>query len=269
MNHPVTQPPVTLLQITDSHFGEEPGSALLGLDTDSSFLQVANLAVEQRGVADWLLATGDISNDGSVASYQRFHQLCQPVAQQARWLPGNHDELSAMALAIADGDELQKLIDLEHWQLILLNSAVPEKVGGAFSEEELDFLQQSLEQSQNKNVLICLHHHPIESGCAWLDQQRVENADAFFAILDRFEHVRAVLWGHIHQEVDTERNGVKLLATPSSCVQFATNSDDFLLDRQAPGYRWLELYADGRLETGVSRLSSVSEDVNYNSAEGY
>jgi Icc protein len=31
--------------------------------------------------------------------------------------------------------------------------------------------------------------------------------------------------------------------------------DAFGLDHQPPGYRWVELYADGRMETGVKRTA--------------
>ena len=269
MDDPNCHTPVQVVQITDPHLGEAPGSPLLGLNTDDSFLQVSALASEQRKSVDWLLATGDISNDGSVASYQRFRQLSSNLAKQVRWLPGNHDDLLAMAEATEDGNELDKVIKLDHWHIVMLNSAVPGQVGGALAESELLFLRAALEQAKGKHVLVCMHHHPIKSGCAWLDQQQVANADDFFAVLDDFDHVRAVLWGHIHQHIDTERNGVRLLATPSSCVQFAANSEDFKLDRQAPGYRWLELYANGHLETGVCRLESADLGIDYDSAQGY
>jgi Icc protein len=263
------QSPINILQITDAHLGELPGSTLLGLDTDDSFIQVAELAKQQCGAADWLLATGDISNDGSLASYQRFLQLTAGLAANCRWLPGNHDDLLTMAEAVAGGAELGTIIDLEHWRIVLLNSAVPGEVGGALADSELQFLQQALVDSSGQHVMVCLHHHPVKSGCAWLDQQQVANADAFFEVLDQFDHVRAVLWGHIHQEIDTERNGVRLLASPSSCIQFAANSDDFKLDRQAPGYRWLQLHADGQIDTAVERLAHIDLAIDFESAQGY
>ena len=42
----------------------------------------------------------------------------------------------------------------------------------------------------------------------------VADADAFFGILDRYHGVKGVLWGHVHQEIDRLRNGVRLLASP-------------------------------------------------------
>ncbi len=59
------------------------------------------------------------------------------------------------------------------------------------------------------------------------------------------------------------RNGVRLLASPSTCIQFAPGSVDFKVDTTAPGYRWLRLHDDGRLETAVSRVVGLEFEVDY------
>ncbi|MBT8148658.1 MAG: phosphodiesterase, partial [Gammaproteobacteria bacterium] len=62
---------------------------------------------------------------------------------------------------------------------------------------------------------------------------------------------------HVHQEfngTDARVPGAQLIASPSTCIQFAPHSDDFKLDTLMPGYRWLDLHADGRITTGVSRV---------------
>jgi Icc protein len=117
-------------------------------------------------------------------------------------------------------------------------------------------------------VLVCLHHQPVPVGCAWLDDQMVADADALFTFLDRHQSVRGVLWGHVHQALDRERNGVALMASPSTCVQFAPGQIDFKADTAAPGYRWLELHPDGRIRTGISRVTDVVFDVDTESG-GY
>ena len=87
-------------------------------------------------------------------------------------------------------------------------------------------------------------------------------------MLERFPQTKALLWGHVHQEIDGERNGVRLLASPSTCIQFAPGSEGFQVSEQAPGYRWLRLHGDGRLETGVERLVGFAFTVDYGS-NGY
>ena len=87
-------------------------------------------------------------------------------------------------------------------------------------------------------------------------------------MLARYPQVKAVLWGHVHQEFDQQAAGIRWLATPSTCIQFTPRSADFAVEEKAPGYRWLRLYADGQLETGVSRVQGVKFELDINSG-GY
>jgi Icc protein len=261
-------PPISVLQITDSHLGDQPGETLLGLDTDQSLQQVIQLANQQRGISDLLLATGDLTNSGTAQAYQRFQQMTSPLAKQSLWLPGNHDNPAVMQATMAASGELARSIEIGNWQIIMLDSTIPGMPGGELSATELDFLNNSLKQSTAEHVLLCLHHHPIPIACEWLDSQQVTNSDAFFSVVDSYDAVRGVLWGHIHQQLDQQRNGVKLMATPSTCVQFAAHSDEFKVSQLNPGYRWLELNANGSIDTGVSRLTSNNFVIDYD-ASGY
>ncbi len=265
------QQPIQLVQLTDTHLGATEGEKLLGMDTDASLKHVLTLIKQQRSKPDLLLATGDISNHGYVSAYTRFRQLTDELARHSLWLPGNHDDPAAMQQVVQQ--EMTRAVMIGNWQILMLNSAVEGEVGGSFSDEELTFLAQQLndvlDESRAEHTLVCLHHHPINIGCDWLDAQKVSNADRFFDILDRSDRVRGVLWGHIHQEVDIRRKHTRLLASPSTCIQFAKHSADFKLDRLNPGYRWLELHGDGRIETGVSRVKAVNFNIDYDNATGY
>jgi Icc protein len=79
----------------------------------------------------------------------------------------------------------------------------------------------------------------------------LQNAEEFFDVIDRNPNVRGIVWGHVHQSYDALRNGVRLLATPSTCAQFLPHAEQFALDRQPPGYRTLELKADGSILTDL------------------
>ncbi len=263
-----TEQPIELVQITDTHLGDQPGEALLGMDTDQSLAHVIDLINQERPSPEMLLATGDLSNCGSPASYERFQAATQHIAPHTLWLPGNHDALPAMKQTMRGDNALSRNIEIGNWQIIMLNSSTPGEVGGSFADDELQFLQHCLETTEAEHTLLCLHHHPVDIGCDWLDGQRVSNADAFFALIDQFPLVRGILWGHIHQTIDRERNGVKLMATPSTCIQFAANSPGFKLARLNPGYRWLSLHDNGTIDTGISRVT-VEFDIDYDHSSGY
>lgn len=259
---------VLLVQLSDSHLFADADVTLLGMNTRDSLQRVIDLVREQQPPVDLVLATGDLSQDGTLASYQQFRDMTAPMGAPARWLPGNHDEPQIMADAAVHSDLLEPVVDVGNWRVTLLDSAVPGSVPGYLQDQQLQLLVQALSEAPNRHHLVCLHHHPVSIGCAWMEPIGLRNPDALFAVLDRFPQVKAVLWGHVHQEIDSELNGVRLLASPSTCIQFAPGSEDFQVSDQAPGYRWLRLHADGRLETGVERVKDFAFTVDYGS-NGY
>jgi 3',5'-cyclic-AMP phosphodiesterase len=261
---------IRVLQLTDTHLCQARGGTLLGMDTDHSLQAVIDLVKKERNGVDLLLGTGDLADGGAGPAYERLQEYFDQLTGDNYWLPGNHDSRAKMEAAATSPTRLCKEIRAGGWQILLLDSQVPEQVGGALGAEELALLEQALQaaQEQGRHTLVCLHHQPVAVGCDWLDQQMVSDAAAFFEVLDRHAGVRGVLWGHVHQEIDRQRNGVRLLASPSTCVQFAAGSAKFKADDRPPGYRWLDLHSDGRIETAVSRVWDTKFVVELDS-QGY
>lgn len=259
-----------VVQLTDTHLRQAHGGMLLGMDTDHSLQAVIDLVKKERPEVHLLLGTGDLSDGGARPAYDRLQVYFDQLSPHNYWLPGNHDRRDAMQAAASHPDRLCKEIRVGRWQVLMLDSQVPGQVGGTLGEGELALLDRMLQSAQEHELhtLVCLHHQPVTIGCHWLDEQMVSDADAFFAVLGRYPGVRAVLWGHVHQEIDRQRNGVRLLASPSTCVQFAAGCESFKADDQPPGYRWLELHGDGRVETAVSRVRDTHFEVELDSG-GY
>jgi Icc protein len=263
---------VRVAQLTDTHLCRAPGGTLLGMDTDHSLQAVIDLVKREREGIDVLLATGDLSDGGAREAYERLQVYFTQLPGMDFWLPGNHDDRAAMesVAATAGRDCLSREIRAGKWQILMLDSQVAGEVGGELGEAEMLFLARALREAAELGLysLVCLHHHPVPIDCQWLDEQMVADADTLFALLSGFPRVRAVLWGHVHQEIDRQYQGMRLLASPSTCVQFAPGSVGFKADDQPPGYRWLDLHPDGSIETGVSRVWDVAFNVELDSG-GY
>ena len=262
--------PVRIVQLTDTHLCKLQGGTLLGMDTDHSLQAVIDLVKAERPAMDLLLGTGDLSDQGALEAYRRLQQYFAQLTEVNCWLPGNHDDRANMTAAADNSLRLCGEIRLGRWQVVLLDSQVPGQVGGELGSAELALLEAALSAAATDGLfsLVCLHHQPVKIGCEWLDEQMVADAPALFAVLDHFPGVKGVLWGHVHQQVDRLRGDIQLMASPSTCVQFAPGSAGFKADSTAPGYRWLELYGDGTLRTGVSRVQDVSFTVDLDSG-GY
>ncbi len=249
---------VCIVQLTDSHIFADAQERLLGVDTLASLNAVIDQVQLECPQIDLVLATGDITQDASEQGYRRFIEAVSRLPGPCHWIPGNHDDAALMAELGREHDLNRAWVDVGAWRTVLLDSSVSGSVHGALDQRQLLRLDEALDSAGSRHVLICLHHHPVSIGCDWMEPLGLHNADQLLSRLDADQRIRAVLWGHIHQQLEQRRGTVRLLASPSTCIQFAVASSDFATDTQAPGYRWLRLYDDGRIDTAVSRLPQDS-----------
>ncbi|MFT5591955.1 MAG: Icc protein [Oceanicoccus sp.] len=256
------------IQITDCHLFASDEGKLLGMDTQASLNAVLDIIHSEQSQFDFYLCTGDLSQDGSVESYQYLKDLLAKDGKEQFWIPGNHDYRSNMLQVVNEEQEMLTVIKKGHWQLILLDSQVPGSVFGNLAQSQLDLLEAALKADSTSHTLITMHHHPKPMGCKWLDTQQIRNSQALLDIVDKYDNVRVVLWGHVHQDSDKMVDGVRYISTPSTCVQFTPESSDFDVDKEGPGYRWVELNDDGTISTGVSRVVGIDFEIDY-TIKGY
>ena len=93
----------------------------------------------------------------------------------------------------------------------------------------------------------------------------LQNDAQFFDIAKKSDKLKCISYGHIHQELDFEHEGIRCLCTPSTCIQFKPKVTSFRLDKVNPGYRTLKLLANGEIETEVVRVSGSFFEADYNS----
>ncbi len=261
---------VELVQITDTHLFEPADGCLLSVNTEQSFHAVVDDVLCSNYDYDAVLATGDISQDHTHASYQKFERGIHSLEKPCFWLPGNHDYKPNMCKVIPSPQIVEtKSVQVgKHWQMVLLDSQVVGVPHGELSDQQLDLLDNALAANPDKHTLVLLHHHPLLIGSAWLDQHTLKNAKKLWLVISKHSNVRALLGGHVHQDFDQMYKGVRVMTTPSTCVQFKPNSQDFALDELAPGWRSLSLLADGGIETEVHRLAVDSYKPDFQAA-GY
>jgi Icc protein len=263
-------PPDTLrvLQITDTHLYAEPGSRLLGVNTLDSFRTVIEAFKETDWQTDMVLATGDLVHDASPRGYRDLANTLDHFEQPVLCLPGNHDLPDVMREHLrSERVSTPHVADIGAWRFVMLDSVIPGEVGGHLQEREFDYLRDALSDN-TRPTLVCLHHQPVPVGSQWIDNMGLDNAEKLMQIVEKSPAVRGVLWGHVHQRYDGTHKHLRLMATPSTCVQFSVNSDDFAVDQAPPGFRLLALLPDGTIHTQVVRTPEMPAGLNLASS-GY
>jgi len=260
---------IKLLQITDTHLFADPTLDLLGIKTVDSYDAVIKHAKKCTEQCSAVLCTGDLSQDHSAQSYSDFSERIKSLKMPCYWLPGNHDMQETMLPSLLEeGLSQAKQLISEDWQVILLDSQVSGVPYGYLSDSQLAFLEEKLLQYPDKYALVSVHHHVLPVGSAWLDEHILKNNKQFIDLINKFDNVKAVLSGHVHQAFDVEKQGTRYITSPSTCVQFKPNSDDFAVDDKAPGYRYLVLHKSGTITTKVERIEADEFVIDKN-AIGY
>lgn len=243
-----------VLQVSDCHLPHDPKTPYRGLNADRNL--VGLLPAMRRWQPDLVLLTGDVSEDGSAAAYGRVSAQLSTVGAPVLALPGNHDDAAVMRRYFPSGPwGGPSLYEKRNWTLILLDSTEPGRVSGELSDSALAQLERHLYSRPNRHVLIALHHQPVLVGSPWIDRYALERADAFWGTVDRFPQVRCVTWGHVHQGYQQVRGEMALLGAPSTVANSLPGRETFTLDLGGPACRWLELGAEGAIETGLLRAA--------------
>lgn len=249
---------VSILQITDLHLLPDAHARLLGVDTAASLDAVLRSALAECDAAA-LIVTGDIAHEPAPQTYARARTLiARRYRGPARWLAGNHDLDAAFMDERLDTSELR----LRDWSIIPIDTHIDGAEGGSVAVAELQRLREVLARTDARFVIVAGHHPPLALGTPWLDEGRIVNGVELLEVLSGDARVKAYICGHIHQDTAAMHRSLQILTTPSTCFQFVGGTPRFAVDATPPGWRWLDLAADGTLSTRVGRTDNFAVTVD-------
>jgi len=247
---------IHIAQISDCHLPAIQEMGYRGID---AWTNLARLLDHLRNLnPDMILATGDLSEDATIASYRVLRDMFRKLGKPVLALPGNHDDAHLLE-QFFPSSPVDTLQHTNHgdWQIIRLNSCVPKKPYGQLGEKTLLELEDVLTRSEGRPSLIALHHQPLIANSPWIDKYRLVEPEPFLRLVDQYTDVKAVVWGHIHREFEEHRNGILMLGSPSTAINGLSGTEKFTASDCGPACRWLELGSDGSLHSSVVTIHSA------------
>jgi len=243
-------------QFSDMHLFADGSQELYGVNCNDSFQRVLTKALSLSEQADFCLLTGDLAQDETEAAYQRLLGYLDRLAMRSYCLPGNHDADEVMRRVLStDKVSCNGYVLYGRWLLILLDTTISGSNAGHLSEAEFRRADGLVKKHADKHVLLVMHHPPLVTKMAWLDNGvTLDNPECVHHLVAGYSNIRGVVWGHVHHEFQETRDDVLWLACPSTMAQFKPNVVEFELDDFMPGFRCIELWDDGAIETHVIRL---------------
>lgn len=242
-----------IVQITDCHLPGDPEQKYRSINPHTNLAALVQKI--KAFTPDILLATGDLSEDASLASYGALQCYLDPLGVPLLALPGNHDDAALLA-RLFPGSPVNNAELTTHgdWQIVRLNSCLDGEPGGRLNGQVLEQLENILQSEPDHPKLIALHHQPTPICSPWIDKYPLHDPEDFLELLKRSPSVKVVLWGHIHQVFESKMGSITMLGSPSSAINGIRDRQKFKADTLGPAFRWLELGIDGSCQTGITSI---------------
>ncbi len=251
---------LTIVQASDLHickdgkFAYEVSDTLKGLKHFTRHIKKFTFPI------DLLVISGDLSDDGTISSYEIIKKSLSELTIPYYIIPGNHDNKKNMASVFSEHKYLNNYIDnrifhsfiIDNIKIILLDSVSPGGPHGSLTEGILKQLE--IELDSNINSLVFLHQPPFPSGIGFMDNQSYLNRERLLNILSKAENLLLVGCGHIHRAMLSRKGGVNFSLAPSIAMQL-----DLDLNDTAPGDFVLE--TPGYLIHRISLNSSIAPEI--------
>ncbi|WP_321877124.1 phosphodiesterase [Paraburkholderia bannensis] len=218
-----------IAQISDIHVRPKGRLYQDRVDSNAMFARAIVALNGLDPVPDFVLITGDLTDEGSPAEYAMVRELLAPLRVPYALMPGNHDDRVQLREAFSDhpwlpreGEgELDFGVDVGTTRLLALDTTVPGFHHGELSAASLEWLEHELAASEDKRIMIAMHHPPFSTGIPYLDLYGLANVDALADILSRHANVDRIVAGHVHRSMQGRLGAVPVLTCPSTTTQIA------------------------------------------------
>lgn len=234
------EPTHVIAHLSDLHLLAEDVRLHGRVDTVAQLRQSLERVVALGERVDALVLSGDLTDRGESAAYEMLRSMVEPVADQLGaalvMTGGNHDERRPLALGLYDvdtDDPQDRVTMVNGLRVIDMDSAIPGRHDGGFSDAQFDWLTRVLETTAPHGSILVMHHPPIAYHSPLMQLLDFEDVDRLRATLAGTD-VRAVLSGHLH---------VTSFGTLGSIPVYVAGGVSYVDDAGAP--RELLLAVDG------------------------
>ena len=218
--------PLRILHLSDTHLFGDDSLHYGRVDTLAALAR----ALEQFsgvGRIDLVVASGDLSDDGSPRSYQRLRSALEPWAAvhgaRVIYAMGNHDDRENFRQTLGSGHgqdvasspygPVDAVSTIGPWRIVTIDSSVPGAGYGELGAEQLEWLAGVLSSPAEAGTVLVMHHPPVPASTALLQALELYNPEDLLETVQGTD-VRLILSGHYHHPVREPFAGVPVIVTP-------------------------------------------------------
>jgi len=226
---------VVFAVITDPHMGSsEPSNTNKMFHYNQDILKWMIEEINSKSDIDFVLVAGDITKDSEPINHVRAKDLLDKLNVPYYVIPGNHDVQKTSVeneMGIEDFVNIYQghgyTLDRPYYSLdpvpgvhlVALDSASDPSLanawGGNLSEEQLAWLDEDLNTSQDRTVILMTHHALINHSGKNDSNWYINNRDAIKTIM-KDHGAQIIFTGHLHITDIAEEDGIYDISCPGT-----------------------------------------------------
>ncbi len=250
---------VYFVHISDTHIGTTGDYHLRGHYPLSCTRRLVAIINELPQRPDFVIHTGDVVTDPDPDAYSFAAANLADLNVPIYYVNGNHDRaddirsylpMGPKTDAGSDPERLAYTFEVKGYRFLVLDAKGPESMDpqGLLPDSQLDLA--AAEAQEDGPPLVVFVHFPVQPlNSLWMDDNMlIMNGQALHeALLPARGRLRGVFHGHVHQSMQTIRDGILYASVASAFSQFGAWPDDITttydLDHD-PGYGFVHLMPD-------------------------
>jgi Icc protein len=193
-----------------------------------------------------VIVTGDIANSGDPAEHALALELLAPLPMPVHRLAGNHDLFEERTRYAADARGVR---------IVACDTSIAGRDDGTL---ELDWLAERLAEDRATPTIVAMHHPPLLTGLAWLDEIGLPADDraALGELLAAAPNVKRVVAGHVHSVIHGTLGGCGVITCASTNIQSGLDfiGTEVVLTNDPPSLLVHALLDSGDLVTHVAPI---------------
>lgn len=219
--------------ISDTHIGPTADYSRHGYKPLPCARRVVEIVNNLPTKPDFVIHTGDIVTDPDPVSYRLAAEILSDIEAPTYYVNGNHDTAQDIHKYFAMGPKqdvtadpgvLSYTFEVKGYRFLVLDARGPDEIDphGLLSDAQLDLVRREA-APEGPPLTVFLHYPVLPLNSVWMDRNMlVMNGDELHqALLPARDRIRAVFYGHVHQAMQTIRDGILYVAAASTFAQFS------------------------------------------------